>query len=163
MHWFTIRTKAWSQKKTFYWQLLHLSQYWIFPHMKYDATHVDVIHEWRQRYGNGHLEIRKMKIKEANLFNTVGCCIKKKGSIRNISVIQLSNRIYNVTLYTLSDSWITYNITDLVCYTYFHWFFNPECRHIFGKQTRYIFQSPKTIKTWTTKHYTSLNQWYNTE
>jgi hypothetical protein len=28
----------------------------------------------RQRYGNGHLEIRKMNIKEANLFNTVGCC-----------------------------------------------------------------------------------------
>jgi hypothetical protein len=32
----------------------------------------------RQRYGNGHLEIRKMKIKETNLFNTVGCCIYKK-------------------------------------------------------------------------------------
>ena len=45
----------------------------------------------------------------------------------------------------------------------FHWFFNPECQHIFGKQTGYIFQSPKTIKTWTTKHYASLNQWYNTE
>ena len=43
-------------------------------------------------------------------------------------------------------------ITNLVCYTYFHWFFNPECQHIFGKQTRYIFQSSKTIKTWTTKH-----------
>jgi hypothetical protein len=55
------------------------------------------------------------------------------------------------------------NITDLVCYTYFHWFFNPECQHIFGKQTGYIFQSPKTIKTWTTKHYASLNQWYNME
>jgi hypothetical protein len=41
-------------------------------------TYFDVIEEWRQRYGNGHLEIRKMKIKEANLFNTVGCCIKKK-------------------------------------------------------------------------------------
>jgi hypothetical protein len=54
-------------------------------------------------------------------------------------------------------------ITNLVCYTYFHWFSNPECQHIFGKQTAYIFQSPKTIKTWTTKHYTSLNQWYNTE
>ena len=53
-------------------------------------------------------------------------------------------------------------ITDLVCYTYFHWFFNPECQHIFGKQTGYIFQSPKTIKTWTTNHYASLNQWYNT-
>ena len=54
-------------------------------------------------------------------------------------------------------------ITNLVCYTYFHWYFNPECQHIFGKQTGYIFQSPKTIKTWTTKHYASLNQWYNTE
>ena len=50
-------------------------------------------------------------------------------------------------------------ITNLVCYTYFHcflnpecqhilrikfvstyfhWFFNPECQHIFGKQTGYI-------------------------
>ena len=54
-------------------------------------------------------------------------------------------------------------ITNLVCYTYFLWFFNPACQHIFGKQTGYIFQSPKTIKTWTTKHYASLNQWYNTE
>jgi hypothetical protein len=54
-------------------------------------------------------------------------------------------------------------ITNLVCYTYFHWFHNPECQHIFGKQTGYIFLSPKTIKTWTTKHYASLNQWYNTE
>jgi hypothetical protein len=26
---------------------------------------------------SAHLEIRKMKIKEANLFNTVGCCFKK--------------------------------------------------------------------------------------
>jgi hypothetical protein len=67
-------------------------------------------------------------------------------------------------------SFIVFNATfsnisamDLVCYTYFHWFFNPECQHIFGKQTGYIFQSPKTIKTWTTKHYASLNQWYNTE
>ena len=34
-------------------------------------------------------------------------------------------------------------ITNLVCYTYFHWFFSPECQYIFGKQTGYIFQSPK--------------------
>ena len=54
-------------------------------------------------------------------------------------------------------------ISNLVRYTYFHCFLNPECQHIFGKQTGYIFQSPKTIKTWTTKHYASLNQWYNTE
>jgi hypothetical protein len=43
-------------------------------------------------------------------------------------------------------------ITNLVCYTYFHWFFSPECLHIFGKQTGYIFQSLNTIKKWTTKH-----------
>jgi hypothetical protein len=55
---------------------------------------------------------------------------------------------------------ISHYITNLVCYTYFHWFFNPECQHIFGKQTGYIFQSSKTIKTWTTKHYASLNQWF---
>ena len=72
--------------------------------------------------------------------------LKKNGYIRNISVIQLSDRVYNVTLYTLSDSWITYNITNLGCYTYFHWFFNPECQHIFGKQTGYIFQSSKRLK-----------------
>ena len=41
-------------------------------------------------------------------------------------------------------------ITNLVCYTYFHWFFSPECQHKFRKQTGYIFQSPKQIKTWTT-------------
>jgi hypothetical protein len=29
-------------------------------------------------------------------------------------------------------------ITNLVCYAYFHWLFNPECQHIFGKQTGYI-------------------------
>jgi hypothetical protein len=28
-------------------------------------------------------------------------------------------------------------ITDLVRYTNFHWFFNHECQHIFGKQTGY--------------------------
>jgi hypothetical protein len=37
-------------------------------------------------------------------------------------------------------------ITDLVCYTYFHWFFNPECQHIFGKQTGYIFSPQKRLK-----------------
>ena len=41
---------------------------------------------------------------------------------------------------------ITTYITNLVCYTYFHWFLNPECQHIFGKQTGYIFQSQKTTK-----------------
>ena len=37
---------------------------------------------------------------------------------------------------------IAYN-TDLFCYTNLHWLMNHECRHIFGKQTGYIFQFPK--------------------
>ena len=40
---------------------------------------------------------------------------------------------------------INISITDLVCYTNFHWFFNHKCQHIFGKQTEYIFQSPKNV------------------
>jgi hypothetical protein len=69
---------------------------------------------------------------------------------------------YNTNSYTMYI-YIYIYITNLVYYTYFHWFFSPECQHVFGKQTGYIFQSSKTIKTWTTKHYASLNQWYNTE
>ena len=38
------------------------------------------------------------------------------------------------------------NITDLVCYTYFHWSFNPECQHIFGKQTGIYFSPQKRLK-----------------
>jgi len=48
---------------------------------------------------------------------------------------------------TVVTCWILTYITDLVCYTNFHWFFNHECQHIFGKQTGYIFQpSKKTIE-----------------
>ena len=65
-------------------------------------------------------------------------------------------------LSTLKEVIYTY-ITDLVCRTNFHWSFNHECQHIFGKQTGYIFQSPKTMVTWTTKNYASLNQYNNTE
>ena len=46
--------------------------------MRYEIwpdTYVDVFEEWGQRYGKGHLEIRKMKMKDASLFNTVGFCI----------------------------------------------------------------------------------------
>jgi hypothetical protein len=49
--------------------------------------YVDVIEEWRQRYGNGHLEIRKMKIKDANLFNTVEWCIKKKPMVKSVTYL----------------------------------------------------------------------------
>ena len=39
-------------------------------------TYFDIIVEREcQRYGKGHLEIRKMKIKDTNIFNTVGFCI----------------------------------------------------------------------------------------
>ena len=37
-------------------------------------------------------------------------------------------------------------ITNLVCYTYFHWFFSPECQHIFRKQTGIYFSPQKRLK-----------------
>ena len=64
-------------------------------------------------------------------------------------------------------------ITNLVCYTYFHWLFNPECQHIFGKQTGYIctfsvslIWAPKNNNNVVNKNrniYASLNQYHNTE
>jgi hypothetical protein len=42
--------------------------------MKYDVTHT-LTSLRNEVKGNGHLEMRKMKIKDANLFNTVGFCI----------------------------------------------------------------------------------------
>jgi hypothetical protein len=44
--------------------------------MKNDVTHIlTSLKKEGQRYGKGHLEIRKMKIKDANIFITVGVCI----------------------------------------------------------------------------------------
>ena len=66
--------------------------------------------------------------------------------------------VFNVLMFLL----IYIYITDLVCYTNFHWFFNHECQHIFGK---HIFQSPKNAKNMddkNTNNYTSLNQYHNT-
>ena len=64
-------------------------------------------------------------------------------------------------------------ITNLVCYTYCHWLFNPECQHIFGKQTGYIYTfsvsliwAPKNNNNTVDKNrniYASLNQYHNTE
>jgi hypothetical protein len=44
----------------------------------------DVIEEWRQRYGKGHLEIRKNENKKTNIFNTVGVCIWKKPMVKSV-------------------------------------------------------------------------------
>ena len=46
--------------------------------MKHEVTHILTSFKIEcQRYGKGHLEMRKMKIKDANIFNTVEFCIKK--------------------------------------------------------------------------------------
>ena len=37
-----------------------------------------------QRYGKGHLEIRKIKIKKANIFNTVEFCIERKTMVKYV-------------------------------------------------------------------------------
>jgi hypothetical protein len=57
---------------------------------------------------------------------------------RNAAQITVKNVYYGVLIYTeylvitkFFHIQITYTyITDLVCYTYLHWFFNPECQHI---------------------------------
>jgi hypothetical protein len=50
--------------------------------------------------------------------------------------------MFNKDKYTITYTYIT----DLVCYTYFHWFFNTECQHIFGKQTGIYFSPQKRFK-----------------
>jgi hypothetical protein len=62
----------------------------------------------------------------------------KKKRVKSVIYPLFSYQTGYILWHSLSDSWITYNITNLACYTYFHWFFNPECQHIFGKQTGYI-------------------------
>ena len=79
--------------------------------------------------------------------------------------------ILPIVIYDLSE--IFNYITNLVCYTYFHWLFNPECQHIFGKQTGYIYTfsvsliwAPKNNNNVVDKNrhiYASLNQYHNTE
>jgi hypothetical protein len=72
-------------------------------------------HATRQRYRNGHPEIRKMKIKEANLFNTVGCCIVYiYFSFSNFVMLQYTS--YNHICYILhftSKSVIFYIFTSI--------------------------------------------------
>jgi hypothetical protein len=68
--------------KYYEFSLLHIFSLILQPWMsayirKTDGVYISVIEEWRQRYG--HLEIRKMKIKETNLFNTqLDVVFKKK-------------------------------------------------------------------------------------
>ena len=81
---------------------------------------------------------------------------------------------YTYTMYIKKKyNYIYIYITNLVCYAYFHWLFNPECQHIFGKQTGYIctfsvslIWAPKNNNNVVDKNrniYASLNQYHNTE
>ena len=98
------------------------------------------------------------------LFCLISACVPHDANFFGFFIFYSPSVFSNVYLHEkMNIYYILIYITNLVCYTYFHWFFSPECQHIFGKQTGYIFLSPKKIKTWTTKHYASLNQWYNTE
>ena len=81
--------------------------------------------------------------------------------------------VSGIDFYCIYVLWVY--ITNLVCYTHFHWFFNPECQHIFGKQTGYICTFSVSL-IWAPKNnnnnntvdknrniYASLNQYHNTE
>ena len=92
--------------------------------------------------------------------------------IKSISLSVIKCNYYNLHFYLLVHG-ILYDITNLVCYAYFHWLFNPECQHIFGKQTGYIctfsvslIWAPKNNNNVVDKNrniYASLNQYHNTE
>ena len=79
--------------------------------------------------------------------------------------------ISKVPLFVMNICILLY-ITNLVCYTYFHWLFNPECQHIFGKETGYtctfsvsLIGAPKNNNKVVDKNrniYASLNQYHNT-
>ena len=68
--------------------------------MKYDVTHI--LTSLKNDVKGTEKDIQKyekMKIKDTNIFNTLESVFEKKpnGYIRNISVIQLRDRVYNVT------------------------------------------------------------------
>jgi hypothetical protein len=95
---------------------------------------------WRQKFSRLNV-----------LFICYGIAVEHRSLLNRSGICDGINTCIYIYIYIHYIMYIY--ITNLVCYTYFHWFFSPECQHIFGKQTGYIFQSPKKIKTWTTKHY----------
>jgi hypothetical protein len=49
-------------------------------------------------------------------------------------------KIFNLSVYI----YMYYEFSLL--HIYFHWFLNPECQHIFGKQTGIYFSPQKRLK-----------------
>jgi hypothetical protein len=71
--------------------------------MKYDVTHIlTSLKKECQRYGKRHLEIRKMKIKDENIFNTVRFCIKKT-MVKSVIYMLETRKLYTYTLVISSD------------------------------------------------------------
>jgi hypothetical protein len=63
--------------------------------MKYDGdTYFDVIEEWRQRYGKGHLEIRKNENKRHKYYHEVKYCIFNKILVRKAQISVESYLVY---------------------------------------------------------------------
>jgi hypothetical protein len=59
--------------------------------MKNDVTHIlTSLKKECERYGKGHLEIRKIQIKDENIFNTVGFCILKKTVVKSVICLSCS-------------------------------------------------------------------------
>jgi hypothetical protein len=100
-------------------------------------TYFDVIEEWRQRYGNRHLEIRKMKIKEANLFNTVGCCIYKKTMVKFVIYLLFSYHVSSYFMYRVSHEG-KYCTKFLNQYSFICSKFYKLYKYKFSYQTGYI-------------------------
>ena len=65
---------------------------WDTPYMKYDVTHIltSFSEEWRQRYGKGHLEIRKNENKTQIYLIRLDSVLKKKTMVKSVIYLLFS-------------------------------------------------------------------------
>jgi hypothetical protein len=115
---------------------------WETLYMKYDVTHILTT----LKNDVKSTEKEKIKIKDTNIFNTVGVCILKKPMVKSVIYLLFSYqtgyimwhsrlRIYipfgcasvniepkpGMSHYIPSDSWITYNITSIFFKKFLKW------------------------------------------
>jgi hypothetical protein len=73
----------------------------------------------------------------------------------------LCANVVNTILYR--DARLHLYATDLIYYTHVHWFFSPECQHIFGITDGVYISVPQKGEYMDDKTLASPIQWHNTE
>jgi hypothetical protein len=83
--------------------------------LRNSLKNLNVNYMWRQMYGNGYQWIPKMKIKEANLFNTVGCCILKK-KVKSVIYLLFSYQTGYIMWHSRLMIYIPFGVTSYFMY-----------------------------------------------